>query len=152
MKIFRKKDERTVEKIVADAMNERGKIIKIAGKKFKMLPTTLSQITDISAIISTMGDISVPENIDKNVDAYYQVFKHGITARCKAEIATVLLFRNEDVREEYYDFIIQNLTQAEFRPIYDFMLECIDPSFFLISIITLAGMNQLAPTKTTPHS
>ncbi|MBD9177612.1 MAG: hypothetical protein EGP82_00265 [Odoribacter splanchnicus] len=143
----------TVEKRVADAINERGIIVKVAGKKFKMLPTTLSQIADISAIVSTMTDTSdIPDNIERNIDAYGEVFKHGINALHQAEVASVLLFRDEDIREQYHDFITQNLTQEEFKPIYNFMLESIDAGFFLTSTIILKGINQMAPTKTTPHS
>lgn len=141
----------TVEKRVADAINERGIVVMVAGKKFKMLPTTLSQIADISAVVSTMTDMAdMPECIEKNIDAYSEVFKHGLNARQQVEIAAILLFRDEDAREQNYDFITTNLTQAEFKPIYNFMLESIDAGFFLTSTIILKGMNQMAPTKTTP--
>lgn len=143
----------TVEKRVADAINERGIVVNVAGKKFKMLPTTLSQIADISAIVSTMGDISdIPDTIEKNIDAYSEVFKHGLNAKQQAEVAAILLFRSEDAREQHHDFIIENLTQEEFRPIYNFMLESIDAGFFLTSTIILKGINQMTPTKTIPLS
>lgn len=152
MNLFRK-DNRTVEQRAADALNEKGIEVEVSGKKFKMLPTTLSQIADISALVSTMrntGDI--PDRIERNIDAYQEVFKQGINARHKAEAAVILLFRNEEDRERNRRFITGNITDREYKPIHDFMLESIDPAFFLTSIIILKNINQMKPTKTTPHS
>lgn len=138
----------TLEQQVAREINERETVVHIGGKEFKVKPLTLGQIIDISAEVSKFRGISEEE---QGQDVFTVMAEHLDELEVQLEIALIVLFRNQEDRNNNRTFIRNHLDENAMTTLQELYVERLNSPFFLTNIIFLQGLNLTKRTRTTAH-
>lgn len=139
----------TIEQKVAKEINETPVIVKIGNKEFTIKPLSLGQIIDISAVVSTMGEITKD---DEGRDKITMNFEHMDDMEKMIDIASIVLYREAEERTpELRKFLRTHLTEEKYIPLQEMYMERLETGFFLDNLIFLKKyLNVTKPTKATP--
>lgn len=136
--------EKTAEQRVAEAINEKGKWIKIGWMPFYMRPITYGQIADLSAEVSQLEGFNEE---DEGKPLFSVAMKHGKDFTQMCSVVCAAIFRSKWTRYIFGRYLRRHLTGNHFRKVQEYIFVSVDPAFFLQSIIFLKGMNRTEPTK-----
>ncbi len=136
--------EKTAEQKVAEAINEKGKWIKVGWMPFYVRPMTYSQIADLSAEVSQLDGFDQDDDGNPMLTV---AMKHGKDFGQLVRVATVTLFRSKWLRRVFGGYLRRNLASKHFRKLQEHIFQSVDPAFFLQTIIFLKGMNRTEPTR-----
>lgn len=121
---------------VADALHERGRWVRVGLLPVYMRPVTYGQIIDMRVFLSDLEPFSVP---DKN-NLFRSVFAHTELLEVKMNVVVVAMFRKHWMRKLLGGYVRRRITDGVFKRVEEFLSDCIDPVFFCVSTIFLAGM------------
>lgn len=136
--------EITAEQRVAEAINEKGKWLKVGWIPFYVRPMTYGQIADLSAEVSQLS------SLDSDVDGGSMLsiaMKRGKDFAQLVNVAGVAMFRNKWLRRFFSGYLRRHLATKHYKKLQELIFTSVDPAFFLQTIIFLKGMNKMEPTK-----
>lgn len=138
----------TIEQKVAKEINETPVVVKIGNREFPVKPLTFGQIIDISAVVSTMGEITKD---DMGRDIITVNFEHMDDMEKMIDIASIVLYREVEERTpELRRFLRAHLTEENYIPLQEMYMERLETGFFLNNLIFLKKyLNVTKPTKVT---
>lgn len=138
--------EKTIQQRIAEEINQTPATVCIGKKKFNVYPLAFGQILDISAIVSTMSEVTKD---DLGRDVITVNFEHMREMEKMIDIAMIVIFPDpEDRTEEIRKYLRIYLNEENYIPLQEMYMERLETGFFLNNLIFLKKyLNVTKPTK-----
>lgn len=139
--------KKTIQQRVAEEINQTPVLVRIGKKDFRVFPLGFGQILDISAIVSTMAEITQD---DMGRDIISVNFEHMADIEKMIDISMVVIYPDPEKRtEEMRKYLRVYLNEENYIPLQEMYMERLETGFFLNNIIFLKKyLNVTSPTKT----